>query len=367
MSTAIEQLENLEKSKQATFTKVYHPLENALGENNAKFLSFLMNRCLYHVKNHGKKEGDWFYLTQPRAQELTSLGETAQKNRIKALKLAGLIEQRNMGLPNKRHFRLHWENILALFGESGNKIAAELRQEKNKAKATHLPAGRKPKMQSLPDTGTSIAATAEVVSAEHRDINKTQVNKNESTKSKDIKTSTDKTDDNYLKPVHDLRKKNKLPSAILDKIESVIANSTYHNNPKRYQEFCDWKGSLVKCYEQFSEDITILGFQTLFSDYLGYEGEIKNVKGYLCDKADRMLNRKESLFVNQDTNPQYIKPHYLEHEIMMYRRNLSTAEGYFPWEHYNEIMNPPTPLSTEEIEAKRIKWESVKIQLGRAS
>lgn len=91
--------------------------------NAAVFLSEVAQRRQYHkIRNeliNDERYGDgWFYMTMEKVEERTSLSRSEQDKAIKILIEAGLIEQKNFGVPSKRHFRLKDQEILETYGLS---------------------------------------------------------------------------------------------------------------------------------------------------------------------------------------------------------------------------------------------------------
>lgn len=60
------------------------------------------------------KDG-WFFQTHDTIEEVSGLSRRKQDNAIKELKKLGLIEQKNVGVPQKRHFRVDNNNLTKLF------------------------------------------------------------------------------------------------------------------------------------------------------------------------------------------------------------------------------------------------------------
>ncbi len=102
------------------------PLAHFLKSLNASvLLSELVQRRKYHTDkkeliNDLRYGNGWFYETCEKVQERTYLSRKEQDAALKLLIDNDLIEQKNFGVPAKRHFRLKDENILAIFGLSKN-------------------------------------------------------------------------------------------------------------------------------------------------------------------------------------------------------------------------------------------------------
>ena len=61
----------------------------------------------------GSQDG-WFYQTHETVESITGLTRRKQDTNIKALKELGLLEQRNVGVPMKRHFRINEDMLFKL-------------------------------------------------------------------------------------------------------------------------------------------------------------------------------------------------------------------------------------------------------------
>ncbi len=91
--------------------------------NASVVLSELAQRRKYHADRNelisDERYGDeWFYMTHEKMEERTSLSRKEQDSSLKILIENGLIEQKNFGVPAKRHFRLKTDKILEIYGLS---------------------------------------------------------------------------------------------------------------------------------------------------------------------------------------------------------------------------------------------------------
>lgn len=102
------------------------PLAHFLKSLNASvLLSELAQRRKYHSSRNelisDDRYGDgWFYMTCEKVEERTYLSRKEQDSALKVLIDNDLIEQKNFGVPAKRHFRLKDDKILAIYGLSKN-------------------------------------------------------------------------------------------------------------------------------------------------------------------------------------------------------------------------------------------------------
>lgn len=115
----------------------------------AILLQELCNRHDYHLENNElvshEKHGDgWFYYTTEKCTERTFLSDDEQLTSLNLLKKLGLVEQKNFGLPCKRHFRLDVEKIEGFFGSSKNDYSRpESQQQENENNPTFEEAQKK--------------------------------------------------------------------------------------------------------------------------------------------------------------------------------------------------------------------------------
>ena len=95
-------------------------LAKALGSINASiFLSEILGRYKFHLKNSPDemiedKDGIWFFFTQEKAYDRLGLSRKEQDTAIKILIEKGVISKKQMGLPCRRYFMIHEEEIVKL-------------------------------------------------------------------------------------------------------------------------------------------------------------------------------------------------------------------------------------------------------------
>ena len=63
-------------------------------------------------------ENGWFFQTIETVEEMTGLQRKKQEKCIKNLVEKGILEQKNIGMPRKRYFRLNYEKISEIVFES---------------------------------------------------------------------------------------------------------------------------------------------------------------------------------------------------------------------------------------------------------
>lgn len=92
--------------------------------NAAIMLSELINRHEYHSAKdeliYIKETSGWFYYTIDLCEDRTALSRKEQATAVKILKKHELVDQKNFGLPQKRHFKINENKILEFFGLSNN-------------------------------------------------------------------------------------------------------------------------------------------------------------------------------------------------------------------------------------------------------
>lgn len=91
--------------------------------NASVILSELAQRRKYHsdrneIISDERYGDDWFYMTHEKMEDRTALSRKEQDSALKILIENGLIEQKNFGVPAKRHFRLKVDKILEVYGLS---------------------------------------------------------------------------------------------------------------------------------------------------------------------------------------------------------------------------------------------------------
>ena len=103
------------------FITVNKSVIRELGLTEAVVLGVLCGGYDY-CATHGLLNGDYFPFSRERLQEETSLGETAQRNAINILVGRGILEKKNLGNPQTRHFRINEEVLLQILRNQGTKL-----------------------------------------------------------------------------------------------------------------------------------------------------------------------------------------------------------------------------------------------------
>ena len=88
------------------FITVNKCVVKAVGVYESIILGAMCSEFVY-CEERGLTEGGFFPFSIEQLQEETTLGRRSQETAIANLVNAGLIEQRNFGVPNKRHFRIN--------------------------------------------------------------------------------------------------------------------------------------------------------------------------------------------------------------------------------------------------------------------
>lgn len=97
---------------QKSFLMINKEMMREVGMEAAIFLSIL-------VDADNIFEEEWVYQTQPTIEGLSCgfLTRRKQENAIKTLIERGFIEQKNMGLPMKRYFKINEEEVMKVFSK----------------------------------------------------------------------------------------------------------------------------------------------------------------------------------------------------------------------------------------------------------
>ena len=98
------------------FIVVNKSIAKVVGLHESIVLGALCSESAYYDKR-GIPEGGFFPFSIELLQEETTLGRKSQDTAIANLVKAGLIEQKNFGIPNKRHFRVIEEAVESLLNE----------------------------------------------------------------------------------------------------------------------------------------------------------------------------------------------------------------------------------------------------------
>ena len=111
-----------------------------LSINSAVFLADLLDRYSYHFKNNelvnSPKHGDgWFYYTADKCEERTALTTREQFSASKMLVEKGLIEQKLIGCPAMRHYRINYQQVKILLDDFSGKSSFDKTQNCNRQNA----------------------------------------------------------------------------------------------------------------------------------------------------------------------------------------------------------------------------------------
>ena len=96
-----------------SFITVNKVIAKELGMTEAIILGVLCSGYSYY-ESKGLLNGDFFPFSTEMLQEETTFGETAQRNAINHLIECGILEKKNFGTPQKRHFKIN-EDVLLQF------------------------------------------------------------------------------------------------------------------------------------------------------------------------------------------------------------------------------------------------------------
>ena len=108
------------------FITVNKCVAKSIGLNESVILGALCSEFVY-CEGKGNVEGGFFPFSVDALQEETTLGEKPQKTAINNLINYGVIEQKNFGVPQKRHFRINEDSLQKLLlGDSKTAQMAEL-------------------------------------------------------------------------------------------------------------------------------------------------------------------------------------------------------------------------------------------------
>ena len=92
------------------FITVNKCVAKSIGLNEAVILGALCSECVY-CEGLNRIEDGFFPFSIEQLQEETTLGRKLQDKAIANLIASGIIEQKNCGVPNKRHFRIDEEKV----------------------------------------------------------------------------------------------------------------------------------------------------------------------------------------------------------------------------------------------------------------
>lgn len=96
----------------SNFITVNKDIAKQFGLHESVVMGVLCSWHIYCDKHNLLTENGYFPLSVNALRENTTLGGKAQKNALDNLADAGLIEQRNMGNPCVRHFRINEERLI---------------------------------------------------------------------------------------------------------------------------------------------------------------------------------------------------------------------------------------------------------------
>jgi len=89
------------------------------GNGNA---AIYLSQLLWWGKRKADEDG-WFFRTRDQMQERCGLGKQAQRTAEKTLKTLGLIETDKRGMPAKKHYRIHYGELISLFNGAETDLA----------------------------------------------------------------------------------------------------------------------------------------------------------------------------------------------------------------------------------------------------
>lgn len=98
------------------FITVSKVIAKRIGLNESVILGALCSELIY-CEDHGMADNGFFPFSIELLQDMTTLKRKTQDKAIENLTNAGLIEQRNFGVPNKRHFRINESAVEKLLQE----------------------------------------------------------------------------------------------------------------------------------------------------------------------------------------------------------------------------------------------------------
>ena len=81
-------------------------LLRAIGIDETLLYSELLSRWRYFAQHGQLTDDGYFYNTVDDLEAATTIGERRQRKVIKSLVKLGLIKQKNIGVPQKRHFKI---------------------------------------------------------------------------------------------------------------------------------------------------------------------------------------------------------------------------------------------------------------------
>ena len=105
------------------FIALNKDIARAVGLNEAIVLGALCSESVYCESRGITVGGGFFPFSVNALQEETTLGEKPQKTALRHLIECGLVEQKNLGLPQTRHFRVIEENVIRVL--NGETITAQ--------------------------------------------------------------------------------------------------------------------------------------------------------------------------------------------------------------------------------------------------
>jgi hypothetical protein len=100
------------------FVMVNKKLAKKLGFIEAGLLGELISTFRYAKQENAFYKDEWFYLTQPTVEERLGIKRREHDTAIKNLVKIGIIDKKQMGLPAKGYYFIHWHNIVQLFEEN---------------------------------------------------------------------------------------------------------------------------------------------------------------------------------------------------------------------------------------------------------
>lgn len=130
----------------------------ALGYPAAAVYSELLSRQQYFFKHNGLTDDGFFFNTIEDLEEGTALGRYQQEKAIKVLVEAGLIEQKNAGLPMRRFFKVSTDEkkVRGILGKGREKAENRTASKFAENSQTRLPKTSKLDCRKLASNNTNL-------------------------------------------------------------------------------------------------------------------------------------------------------------------------------------------------------------------
>jgi len=117
------------------------------GNGNA---AIYLSQLLWWGKRKADKDG-WFFRTRDQMQERCGLGKQAQRTAEKTLKALGLIKTDKRGMPAKKHYQIHYGELISLFN-GAEPDSAPTRKDKSQGVGEATSSGTYPPEQDAGGT-----------------------------------------------------------------------------------------------------------------------------------------------------------------------------------------------------------------------